>query len=227
LFEGTFARAGLASDVEVVEEFPSRYDVGAARQHRWARGDWQLLPWIFAWGANALPPIGRGKMLDNLRRTLSAPASVLALLVGWTLPLHAAAVWTGFIVATIAVPTLLPVLGAIEIRHAQITMRSHLRALAVEFWLALSQTTLVATFLAHQAWSMGDPISRTLFRLLVSRRRLLEWVTAAYATLSPRLGLLGFYRLMAGAVVIVIVTGGIVWCAGGDAWLAAAPFALL
>ena len=46
LFEGIFARAGLASDVEVVEEFPSRYDVAAARQHRWARGDWQLLPWI-------------------------------------------------------------------------------------------------------------------------------------------------------------------------------------
>ena len=47
LFEGVFARAGLASDVEVVEEFPARYDVGAIRHHRWARGDWQLLPWIF------------------------------------------------------------------------------------------------------------------------------------------------------------------------------------
>jgi cyclic beta-1,2-glucan synthetase len=46
LFEGTFARAGLASDIEVVEEYPARYDVAAARQHRWARGDWQLLPWI-------------------------------------------------------------------------------------------------------------------------------------------------------------------------------------
>ena len=48
LFEGIFARAGLASDIEVVEEFPARYDVAAARQHRWARGDWQLLPWISA-----------------------------------------------------------------------------------------------------------------------------------------------------------------------------------
>ena len=226
LFEGIFARAGLASDVEVVEEFPSRYDVAAARQHRWARGDWQLLPWIF--GRRALPPIGRWKMLDNLRRTLSAPASVLALLVGWAaLPLHAAALWTGFIVATIAVPTLLPVLGAIEIRHAQVTARSHLRALAAEFWLALSQTLLAVTFLAHQAWSMGDAIGRTLFRLLVSRRRLLEWVTAAYATLSPRLGLFGFYRLMAGAVVIGVVAVIVVWRAGGGAWPVMAPLAAL
>ena len=57
LFEGVFARAGLASDIEVVEEFPARYDVGALRHHRWARGDWQLLPWILG---HAPGPSGRG-----------------------------------------------------------------------------------------------------------------------------------------------------------------------
>ena len=95
LFEGVFARAGLASDIEVVEEFPARYDVAALRHHRWARGDWQLLPWMFGRGPVAgsgsdararIPAIGRWKMLDNLRRTLSAPACVLALLAGWALP---------------------------------------------------------------------------------------------------------------------------------------------
>ena len=94
LFEGTFARAGLVSDIEVVEEFPSRYDVAAARQHRWSRGDWQLLPWILGRGdaagddrgSGTLPLIGLWKMLDNLRRTLSAPAGVAALLAGWLLP---------------------------------------------------------------------------------------------------------------------------------------------
>ena len=55
LFEGIFARAGLASDIEVVEEFPARYDVAARRQHRWARGDWQLLPWL----------TGRGRRLSQ------------------------------------------------------------------------------------------------------------------------------------------------------------------
>ena len=91
LFEGTFARAGFASDVEVVDDFPSRYDVSARRHHRWARGDWQLLPWIFGFAGNGgrtsgvkdeLPRIGRWKMIDNLRRTLSAPAGLLAL-GGW------------------------------------------------------------------------------------------------------------------------------------------------
>jgi cyclic beta-1,2-glucan synthetase len=235
LFEGTFARAGLASDIEVVEEFPSRYDVAAARQHRWARGDWQLLPWIFGRGdaflgnrgTSALPLIGLWKMLDNLRRTLSAPASVMALLAGWTLSLHSAAVWTCFILSTIAVPTLLPVLAAIVPRRARVTARSHLRALGADLWLALSQTALAVTFLAHQAWSMTDAIGRTLFRLFVSRRHLLEWVTAAYAKVSPRLSLLGFYRLMAGGVVIGIIAAIAVWCAGGDAWPVAAPMVVL
>jgi cyclic beta-1,2-glucan synthetase len=235
LFEGTFARAALASDIEVVEEFPSRYDVAAARQHRWARGDWQLLPWIFGRGdaslanrgTSALPLISLWKMLDNLRRTLSAPASVMALLAGWTLSLHSAAVWTCFILSTIAVPTLLPVLAAIVSRRARVTARSQLRALGADLWLALSQTALTVTFLAHQAWSMTDAIGRTLFRLFVSRRHLLEWVTAAYAKLGPRLSLLGFYRQMAGGVVIGVVPAIVVWCAGGDAWPVAVPFVVL
>src|SRR6185437_2393612 len=91
LLEGIFARAGLVSDIEVVEEFPSRYAVSVARQHRWVRGDWQLLPWIFglrgtvADGSRqiSIPLMGRWKLLDNLRRSLAAPASLLALLVAW------------------------------------------------------------------------------------------------------------------------------------------------
>jgi len=234
LFEGTFARAGLASDIEVVEEFPSRYDVAAARQHRWARGDWQLLPWILGRGdarvdarsAVALPLVGRWKMLDNLRRSLSAPASVVALLAGWALPLQAAAVWTGYVLSTIALSALLPVLTAIVPRRARITARSHLRALVEDIRLALSQTALLAVFLAHQAWLMADAVGRTLYRLLVSHRHLLDWVTAAQATVGLRLDLAGFYRQMAGGVAIGIIAAIIAWWAGNDAWPLATPFVL-
>ena len=150
LFEGVFARAGLASDVEVVEEFPARYDVAALRHHRWARGDWQLLPWIFGRGPiadtdrkrGAMPAIGRWKMLDNLRRTLSAPAAVLALLAGWALPLDAAAVWTIFVLATIALPTLIPVVAAIVPRATGITARSHLGALGADLRSRFAQSAL-------------------------------------------------------------------------------------
>jgi cyclic beta-1,2-glucan synthetase len=209
LFEGTFARAGLASDIEVVEEFPSRYDVAAARQHRWTRGDWQLLPWILGpWGA--LPPLGRWKMLDNLRRSLSAPASLAALVAGWLLPLEAALVWTGFILSTIALATLLPVLAAIAPRRARVSLRSHLRALAGDVRVALFLTGLQLAFLAHQAWLMADAIARTLYRLLISRRNLLDWVTAGQAA-SRQLDLAGFYRHMAGGVILAFLTMIFVW----------------
>ncbi len=234
LFEGTFARAGLVSDIEVVEEFPSRYDVAAARHHRWVRGDWQLLPWILGRGdvsvdarsAATLPLIGRWKMLDNLRRSLSSPASVLALLAGWALPLQAAVLWTGFVLSTIALATLFPVLAGIVPRRARTTASSHLRALAADVRLALSLAALLVVFLAHQAWLMADAIGRTLFRLLVSHRHLLDWVTAGQAMVSPRLDLAGFYRQMSSGVAIGIVAAIFVWWVGSDAWPLAAPFVL-
>jgi len=241
LFEGTFARAGLASDIELVEEFPSRYDVAAARQHRWTRGDWQLLPWVLGRAdasmadrsanerqrASALPPIGRWKMLDNLRRSLSAPASVAALVAGWTLPLRAALVWSGFVLATIALPALLPALAGIVPHRARITARSHIRALGADIGIAMTHAALLVVFLAHQSWLMIDAIGRTLFRLCVSRRHLLDWVTAAQAKVSPRLDLPGFYRQMNGGVAIGIAAAILVAWLGGNAWPVAAPFVLL
>jgi cyclic beta-1,2-glucan synthetase len=223
LFEGTFARAGLASDIEVVEEFPSRYDVAAARQHRWTRGDWQLLPWILG---PALPALGRWKMLDNLRRSLSAPASLAALVAGWMLPLQTALVWTGFVVSTIALATLLPVLAAIVPRRARITLRSHLRALAADVRLALFLTGLQIAFLPHQAWLMADAIARTLYRLLVSRRHLLDWVTAGQSALGRRLDLAGFYGRMSGGVVVAISSAVVIGWIGREPWLVAWPFVL-
>jgi cyclic beta-1,2-glucan synthetase len=235
LFEGIFARAGLASDVEVVEDFPSRYDVSANRQHRWARGDWQLLPWVFGRrDAAARSPlssrvsvIGWWKMVDNLRRTLSAPAAVAALLVGWTLPLRAAAVWTAFIVLTVAIPTLLPVLGAIIPRNTGVTLRSHLRALGRDLGLAISQTVLLIVFLAHQAALMTDAILRTLYRLFVSHRNLLEWMPAAQAKKNSELSVAGLYRHMAGAVAIGIVAAITSALFSRHIWFLAAPFVVV
>ena len=234
LFEGTFARSGLASDIEVVEEFPARYDVAAARQHRWARGDWQLLPWMLGVvkstgpGARAefLPAIGFWKMFDNLRRTLSAPAAVLSLMVGWTLPLAAALIWTGFVLLVVALPTLLPAVAALFPRHAKITTRSHLDALWSDVVSAALQTALLVTFLGHHAWLMADAIGRTLFRLVASHRRLLEWITAAQSKQSVRAGWAGLYGKMAGSVVVALVAAGVVWLAGAAAVPAAAPFVL-
>jgi cyclic beta-1,2-glucan synthetase len=235
LLEGIFAGSGLVSDIEVVEEFPSRYDVAAARQHRWARGDWQLLPWIFGHGRDRsgqkgrrkIPLTGRWKMMDNLRRSLSAPAALLALLGGWTLPFASAAVWTGFILATIALPPLLPCSAGIVPRRQRISKRSHVLAIGKDLSLAFSQIGFHIALLAHQTWLMSDAIVRTLFRLLASHRHMLEWVTAAQAKFSLPLNIRGFYQRMAGGVALTCIAGIIVACAPRESWLTAAPFIVL
>jgi cyclic beta-1,2-glucan synthetase len=127
--------------------FPTRYDVGAMRHHRWARGDWQLLPWLLGQVpspkdadpvSRSIPQVGRWKMADNLRRTLSAPSAILALLAGWILPPGAALIWTLFVLATIVLPPIIPVLAAIPPRRAGITLASHMRALGGDLRLSLA-----------------------------------------------------------------------------------------
>ncbi|MEP7117069.1 MAG: glycosyl transferase, partial [Acidobacteriota bacterium] len=235
LLEGIFARAGLATDVEVVEAFPSRYDVSAARQHRWARGDWQLLPWILGRtgsdggpvSPSAISPIGRWKMLDNLRRTLTGPGLFLALVAGWLLPRSAAVVWTGCIVAAVAVPALLPVFLGVVPRRLNLSWRRHWQSVTADLTLALGQIGLLVTIVAHQAWLMADAIGRTLSRLFFQHCQLLEWTTAAQSQDGARFDLRQTYVWMAGGLTLAACAGVAVSVLQPASLLVAAPFLLL
>ncbi len=227
LFEGIFARAGLVTDITFFEAFPTHYEGGARRQHRWARGDWQLLPWIVGRRGAAIPFLGRWKMIDTLRRTLSAPSAVLALLAAWTLARAPAAMWTEFILALLALPVLLPVLTRLMPRRRGVSKRSHWRGVGVDLAMGLTQVALTVTLLAHQACVMVDAIVRTLVRLYGTRRRLLEWTTAAQAKSGLGFELAGFYRRMAAAVGVAVLGAALVAVVRPDTWPVAAPFLVL
>ncbi|MFL9828683.1 GH36-type glycosyl hydrolase domain-containing protein [Rhodoplanes sp. SY1] len=229
LFEGIFARAGLASDVEVVEDFPSRYDVAAKRQHRWIRGDWQLLPWIVGRlaGVRAVPAVGRWKMLDNLRRSLLAPFTLAAFGAAWLLPLPAAATATVMLLAAVAAPAFLPTAFAVLPRRSGIRLRNHVSSLAGDLRLAALQTAMTVVLVADQAWRAGDAIGRTLVRLLITKRNLLEWTTAAQSTGRPRLGVRGFYHDMAGGTALGAAAAAGTVLVAPSSWPLALPFGLL
>ena len=212
LFEGNLARAALVSDIEVVEDFPARYDVSARRQHRWVRGDWQLLPWLAGRAGDKharMSGLGRWKIIDNLRRSLTAPLTLAALGFGWLLPLPGAAMWTAMVLVMMALPYLLPLPFVLLPGRAGITAHSHLAALAVDAWTAAWRIVMDIIFLPDTAGRMCDAILRTAWRLGLSRRNLLEWVTAAQMTRGGRPGIPGQYRNMARGIVLGLgVTGG-------------------
>ena len=201
LFEGIYARCGLATDIEVVEEFPSRYEVAAARGHRWARGDWQLLPWVL-W-RTPLGALGCWKILDNLRRSALAPAVLLGIALCWAGAAPLA--WSLFFLGTIALPVLLPLLASLMPRPADFTSGSFLGAARRQIRQAVSMVALRLVFLADQAWIMADAILRTLYRLAVSRRNLLEWTTAAQSKLGASSRRRDYYRRMSSGLLLCLL----------------------
>jgi cyclic beta-1,2-glucan synthetase len=235
LFEGSFARAGLLTDVDLFEEFPTNYQVAARRQHRWVRGDWQLLPWILGVARDSeghrhraqITIQDRWKMVDNLRRSLVPPSSFLMAVAAWVLPTVSALPWIGLLIGALAVPAFSPVLDDLIPRRSGISKRSHLRAVGRDIFVSSSQTLLAITMLADQAWLMADAIVRTLGRLYFTKRYLLEWVTAAQAGRGVIPEMKAFYKDLRRGVEIALVAGLLVVALKPAAWPVATPFILL
>ena len=186
LIEGNYARAGLATDINVYDDYPSRYLTYTRRKHRWIRGDWQLLQWLSPRvpgpdgpERNRLPLLARWKIADNLRRSTLEIALLLFLLGGWSVLPGSPLRWTLLGLGAIAAPWLVALLLAALRPPMDRSWRAYYAAIGRDAWTSAQQVGLAVTFLAHQAWVSADAIGRTLWRLFVSRRDLLEWQTAS------------------------------------------------
>ncbi|MGE5813844.1 MAG: glucoamylase family protein, partial [Acidobacteriota bacterium] len=239
LFEGLHARVALVSDIELVDEYPSSVLAHARRQHRWIRGDWQILLWLFpfvptrqGFKRNSFPAISRWKILDNLRRSLVAPMLLALLLAGWTILPGAYWFWTALVLAVMA-SQLLPLVAQMLVgpRKAQ-SFPVFWRNLRADTAIALAQVVLSVTFLAYHAWDTAHAIVLTLVRLTITRRRLLEWETAAAtaaraAGISGGRALLRFVGDMMASPIIAAAVALVVSVTHRDALPAALPFLLL
>lgn len=226
LFEGIFARCALVSDISFFEEFPSHSEVAASRMHRWVRGDWQLLPWILGREGKAIPAIGRWKMLDNLRRSLLAPAMLIILIGSWVILNVPYGTWMVFILLALALPSILNFISDL-VPARGVSFRNHWSLVSRDLISGASHIAVSVTLLAHHGWLMVDAITRALVRLTITRRHLLEWVTAAQAKSAASLALGAFLSRMKGAVVIGVGSGVVLFVANSPALLVAAPFIML
>jgi cyclic beta-1,2-glucan synthetase len=186
LFEGIHARTALVTDVEVVDDYPSSVLAHTRRQHRWVRGDWQILWWLFPYvpsrgglTRNRLPLISRWKILDNLRRSLLAPATVALFLFGWTVAPGRPGFWTAVTVGALAFPVSLRLFGWLRGPRAGQTWGIFARTSFEDLRADAVRVILQLTFIANQAWEMLHAVGITLVRLGMSHGRLLEWETSA------------------------------------------------
>ena len=190
LIEGAYARAGLVSDIEVIEDYPSHYSAYNRRKHRWLRGDWQITAWLFRdvkneSGASVRNPISlvsRWKILDNLRRSLVEPATFFLLLFGW-LVMGQPAYWTVVVVCILLIPAWWQL--ALDLVRAACTRSTATARDGFSAFLSANiNVFFMLTFLAHQTLLALDAVTRALVRRVVTHYRLLEWETAAEAELG-------------------------------------------
>jgi len=233
LFEGIQGRTGLVTDVVLFEDYPPHYLAYSRRLHRWTRGDWQLLPWLVP----EVPDAGNGKMpsglsvldrwkiLNNLSRSLLAPAMLAFLVSAWVWLPGSALVWTLAGVVAPAVPLLLRIASGLTQRLRGTPRGSEASSLQADVgrWL------LALTFLPYETLLVLDAIASTLVRLTITRKRLLQWTTSAHTVrfLGRQRKLALLWNQMGGTLILALELALLVGLVNPLALPAAAPLLLL
>lgn len=208
LLEGGFVNSGLITDIELIDDFPSNYLSSLSRTHRWVRGDWQLIPWLAPRTRNQkgkkapvrLPVVTRWQMIDNIRRSLNGP--VLYFLV-----------WFAIAAFSMKTPEInIPLLGILLISGINfiVNLFQGIRN-GTGFHEYLARTVFNILVLPYHSFIMVDAIVRTLYRMIFSRKRLLEWVTAADENKRAPKTLLGYWTRMYKGQLLVLASCVVTW----------------
>ena len=193
LIEGSYCRVGLATDIEVIDDYPSHYSAYNRRKHRWVRGDWQIAQWLFAkvpdesgrYGPNPISTISRWKIFDNLRRSLVDTFTFILLIAGWLGLPGGALYWTLVTLFLMFVPTF--VQFCFNLGRALATgVQGSVQDAISGFWQSAFIDLLNLVFLPLQTLLALDAIIRSLVRRLITGQRLLEWETAAESESKDR-----------------------------------------
>jgi cyclic beta-1,2-glucan synthetase len=182
LLEGSYARCGLLSDIQLYEAYPVRYDADMKRRHRWIRGDWQIASWLLPWVPgpsgkilkNPISFLSKWKIFDNLRRSLVPIALLVMLLFGWIFS-HSPIFWTFSVLTILLLNSIISFFWEIWQKPDEIRLLPHI---IMSFRYTLHQfinQLFILVTIPYEAFVYADAIWRTNWRLLISHRRLLQW----------------------------------------------------
>jgi cyclic beta-1,2-glucan synthetase len=235
LIEGAYARAGLATDVELVEDYPSHTSAYMRRKHRWVRGDWQIAQWMFSrvpdesgrQVENPISGISRWKIFDNLRRSLVEPSIFALFIAGWLRLPGGPLYWTIASLVLLFFPAIAQLAFGLGRAFAD-GRNGQVRETFVHFRHAALVVLIRLVFLPYETLLAFDAIVRSLVRRFITGERLLEWEIAAHAELSSSANA-PVDRYLAVIPVLAVSLGAAIWlfAAQHSAILWAAPILLL
>ncbi|HEY5549553.1 MAG TPA: glucoamylase family protein [Coriobacteriia bacterium] len=220
LLEGNFLRTAFASDIELFDEYPPDYGTQCSRLHRWTRGDWQAAQWLRrhvkgsdgATYRNPLSPLHKWKLLENLRRSILPASLVIWGLSGGLLLRRPGMWWVPVLALVIGYPLMLQVVHTFFGLLGGGSLSAIWRPLREDAAADAKRALLELAFLPHQGLLLLDATTRALWRMLVSHRRMLEWVTAAEAQASATNKVGAYVHLMGPSMAIAVaLAAGVVF----------------
>jgi cyclic beta-1,2-glucan synthetase len=210
LLEGSYLRCGYASDVQLYEENPSAYIADVSRRHRWIRGDWQILSWLFPSvrskakkrAANPISFLSKWKIFDNLRRSV-VPVVHLFLLITGLIYAADPAVFMLVFLAVVLFPAVVSLMWSAVNKESEIKFTIYAKSILRDFGKSVATTLLAIIFIPYEAAVNTDAIVRALWRMYVSKKYRLQWMPSAFMKTS-RNDLASIYKQMVISPVVAV-----------------------
>jgi len=185
LLEGNYIRCGFVSDVEVIDDFPSTFLADATRRHRWARGDMQVISWVNP-KKSPLNLIERFKIFDNIRRGLVDLFLLVILFAALLIGKNNPAWWILFVLFVLILPIIFYIQDKLKIQKERTLKIKHYKNIAYGFEAVFIRTLSTFSALPYNAKLYTDAFMRAIYRLRVSHKHLLAWITADEAVKSTK-----------------------------------------
>ena len=188
LLEGNYIRCGYASDIELIDDFPSSFLVDMSRQHRWTRGDIQILPWLKSkiknkGGVkvkNPLNNIEKFKIFDNLRRILVKPSLIILMMLSFLFGNPLLSLFVSVLV--IFLPLFFYIKEIFRIQKRSLSSFKHYDSLSFGTSALVARVFIDLITMPYVAYMHMNAMFKSIYRMKISHKKLLNWITAEEAS---------------------------------------------